>query len=102
MRDEDRLSGARRLNLVLRPGDASVARVIAGALRPRRPRPRRPCRSGWSVHARARGCRRIFVARHRSLASIAGDFGLRLDRRRHERRWEAVADTGATELARPR
>ena len=31
MRDEDRLSeGERRLNLVLRPGDESVARVIAG------------------------------------------------------------------------
>jgi hypothetical protein len=42
MRDEDRLSeGERRLNLVLRPGDQSVARVIAGALRPRQPRRRR-------------------------------------------------------------
>ena len=42
MRDEDRLSeGERRLNLVLRPGDESVARVIAGALRPSQQRPRR-------------------------------------------------------------
>lgn len=42
MRDEDRLSeGERRLNLLLRPGDESVARVIAGALRPRQQRPRR-------------------------------------------------------------
>ena len=42
MRDEDRLSeGERRLNLVLRPGDESVARVIAGALRPGQRRPRR-------------------------------------------------------------
>ena len=41
MRDEDRLSeGERRLNLVLRPGDESVARVIAGALRPNQQRPR--------------------------------------------------------------
>ena len=42
MRDEDRLSeGERRLNLVLRPGDESVAQVISAALRPRQPRPRR-------------------------------------------------------------
>jgi hypothetical protein len=42
MRDEDRLSeGERRLNLVLRPGDESVARVIAGALRPSQQRSRR-------------------------------------------------------------
>ena len=42
MRDEDRLSeGERRLNLVLRPNDESVARVIAGALRPNQQRPRR-------------------------------------------------------------
>ena len=42
MRDEDPLSeGERRLNLVLRPGDESVARVIAGALRPSQLRPRR-------------------------------------------------------------
>ena len=42
MRDEDRLSeGERRLNLVLRPGDESVARVIAGALSPSQQRPRR-------------------------------------------------------------
>jgi hypothetical protein len=39
MRDEDRLSEAeRRLNLALRPGDESVARVIAGARRPRQRR----------------------------------------------------------------
>jgi peptidoglycan/LPS O-acetylase OafA/YrhL len=42
MRDDDRLSDdERRLNLVLRPGDESVARVIAGALRRRQQRPRR-------------------------------------------------------------
>ena len=42
MRDEDRVSEAeRRLNLVLRPGDESVARVIAGALRSGQQRPRR-------------------------------------------------------------
>src|SRR5687767_13841640 len=42
MCDEDRLSeGERRLNLVLRPADDSVARVIAGALRPRQPHRRR-------------------------------------------------------------
>ena len=42
MRDEDRLSeGEQRLNLVLRPGDESVARVTAGALRPSQQRPRR-------------------------------------------------------------
>ena len=42
MRDEDRSSeGERRLHLVLRPGDASVARVIARALRPSQQRPRR-------------------------------------------------------------
>jgi hypothetical protein len=42
MRDTDRLSeGERRLNLVFRPGDESVARVIAGALRPSQPRRRR-------------------------------------------------------------
>jgi hypothetical protein len=42
MRDEDRLSeGERRLNLVLRPGDESVARVITGALRPSQQRPPR-------------------------------------------------------------
>ena len=42
MRDEDRLSeGERRLNVVLRPGDESIARVIAGALHPGQQRPRR-------------------------------------------------------------
>lgn len=42
MRDEDRVTeGERRLNRVLRPGDESVARVIAGALRPGQRRPRR-------------------------------------------------------------
>lgn len=42
MRDEDRVSqGERRLNLVLRPDDESVARVIAGSLRPGQQRPRR-------------------------------------------------------------
>src|SRR3982751_1705808 len=42
MRDEDRLGeGERRLNLALRPGDESVARVIAGALRSNQKRPRR-------------------------------------------------------------
>lgn len=42
MHDEDRSSeGERRLNLALRPGDESVSRVIAGALRPGQPRPRR-------------------------------------------------------------
>jgi hypothetical protein len=42
MRDEDRLSeGEQRLNLVLRPGDESVARAIAGALRASQQRPRR-------------------------------------------------------------
>ena len=42
MRDEDRLSEAeRRMNLVLRPGDESIARVIAGALHPSRRRPGR-------------------------------------------------------------
>ncbi len=42
MRDEDRLSAdERRLNLVLRPSDESVARVTASALRPSQQRPRR-------------------------------------------------------------
>lgn len=42
MRDEDGFSeGERRLSLVLRPDDESVARVIAGALRPNQHRPRR-------------------------------------------------------------
>ena len=43
MRDEDRSSdGERRVNRVLRPGDDSVARVIAGALRASQQRRRRP------------------------------------------------------------
>ena len=42
MRDDDRLSeGERRLNLGLRPGEESVARVIAGARRLSQQRPRR-------------------------------------------------------------
>ena len=42
MRDEDRLTeDERHLNLVLRPGDESVARVIAGAFRPPHVLPRR-------------------------------------------------------------
>ena len=101
MRDEDCLSeGERRLNLALQPGDPSIARVIAGVLRPVS-RARDVIRViGASMLALAVPPRS--VARHRSLASVAGDFGLRLDRRRDERRWEAVADTGATELTRPR
>ncbi len=42
MSDEDRVSeGERHLTRVLRPGDDSVARVIAGALGPHQQRPRR-------------------------------------------------------------
>ena len=42
MRHEDRLSETeRRLNLALRPGDESIARVVAGAFHPRQQRGRR-------------------------------------------------------------
>ena len=74
--------GEWRLNLVSSAGRRIGRARDCGRTPPTSAAPATSCPSDWSVHARALAvAHRVFVARHRALASAAGDLGSRLDRR---------------------